>query len=33
VLYIAAAYAAATFLIIRLLSRAQRGSLKADPHE
>ena len=33
VLYIAAAYTAATFLIIRLLSRAQRSSLKADPHE
>jgi Ca2+/H+ antiporter, TMEM165/GDT1 family len=33
VLYIAAAYSAVAFLVIRLLSRAQRGSLKADPHE
>lgn len=33
VLYIAAAYSAAAFLIVRLLSRAQRSHLKTDPHD
>ncbi|MBA2533553.1 MAG: hypothetical protein H0V21_00925 [Rubrobacter sp.] len=33
VLYVAAAYLAATFLIVRLLSRQQRSLLKADPHD
>ena len=33
VLYIAAAYSAAAFLIVRLLSQAQRSHLKTDPHD